>query len=68
MHEVDCMGRIKHRIIKKSGRELMEKLEDKFSPDFQKNKELLKELKLTSSAKIRNRIAGYIVRLAKRAQ
>lgn len=60
------MGRIKTWMIKKLGRELLEKYSDKFSPDFEKNKEVLKEVLEIKSKKLRNVLAGYIAKVKRR--
>ena len=57
------MGKIKTKLVKKSAEELLKKDFD-FSEDFEKNKKILTEV--TTSKKIRNQIAGYIVRLKKK--
>ncbi|MFA5174046.1 MAG: 30S ribosomal protein S17e [Candidatus Pacearchaeota archaeon] len=56
------MGRIKSKLVKRTTHSLM-KEENSFSTDFNKNKELLKGQ--IESKKVRNQIAGYIVRLKK---
>jgi small subunit ribosomal protein S17e len=62
------MGRIRGDDIKSLSRELLENYPDKFGSDFQKNKEALEELKILEgkTKRFRNRVAGYIVRLARR--
>ena len=57
------MGRIKTSFIKTIGKELLEKNTDKFTTDFAKNKEVLKELTIIKSKKLRNILAGYITSL-----
>jgi ribosomal protein S17E len=37
--------------------------QDEFSTNFQRNKEILKDLVLLPSKKLRNQVAGYLVRL-----
>ena len=54
------MGRIKNTAIKTLGSELIMKHGDKFSTDFVKNKEVLKEIIDIKSKRIRNILAGYI--------
>ena len=56
------MGKIKIKMIKNSGRTLI-KDGLKFSPMFEKNKEILKGI--IKEKKVRNRLAGYLVRLEK---
>ena len=60
------MGQVKNLFIKNLARELVEKYPDKFSEDFQKNKEELEKLIKLESKKIRNLLAGYIVHILRR--
>lgn len=60
------MGQVKNLFIKNLARELVEKYPDKFSEDFQKNKEELEKLVKLESKKIRNLLAGYIVHILRR--
>ena len=53
------MGRIKSKLIKRTGRSLL-KEENIFTSDFDNNKNVLKGL--MPSKKIRNQVAGYITR------
>jgi ribosomal protein S17E len=58
------MGKIKSKLIKRTGESLMEKEKGlPFSEDFEKNKKILGDT--MPSKKIKNRIAGYLVRLKK---
>lgn len=59
------MGKIKSKNIKKSAEELL-KTDIEFSTDFDKTKKTLSAG--MPSKKIRNQLAGYIVRLKKRQQ
>ncbi len=56
------MGRIKSKIIKKTAAQLAEQ-EPAFTTDFEINKKILKNAFF--SKKVRNRVAGHIVRLKK---
>ncbi|MEK6855295.1 MAG: 30S ribosomal protein S17e [Nanoarchaeota archaeon] len=56
------MGRIKSTMIKRTGEQLVE-LVDVFTGDFEQNKKFLKNTMPSKS--IRNKVAGYIVRLKK---
>jgi len=58
------MGRIKTKDIKRTALKLAE--ENKFKNDFEYNKKVLNDLKISESKKTRNKIAGYITRLMKR--
>ena len=46
--------------IKRISNELLEKYPDKFSTDFDENKEALKQIAIVRSKLLRNKIAGYI--------
>ncbi|MFQ6080517.1 MAG: 30S ribosomal protein S17e [Candidatus Bathyarchaeia archaeon] len=49
--------------VKRVARELVERFPEKFTVNFESNKELVEALTSISSTKLRNRIAGYITRL-----
>lgn len=57
------MGRIKTSFIKHIGKELYEKHSDKFTTNFSKNKEIVKQLIDIKSKKLRNVLVGYITNL-----
>ena len=59
----ETLGKVRPEHVKKIARELVELYPDKFSTDFQSNKKTVESLAQISSAKLRNRIAGYITRL-----
>lgn len=63
------MGRIRTKDIKDLARDLHEVYGERFSPDFEQNKSVMGELKIVEgkSKRFRNRVAGYIVRLARQA-
>ena len=63
--EVVEMGNIKQTFIKRTARELFDRYPDKFTRDFEHNKEMVQELTNVTSKTIRNRIAGYITRLVR---
>ena len=56
------MGRIKSKLIKRTGKNLL-KESDKFSDKFENNKNILKGV--LPFKKVRNQIAGYITRIKK---
>jgi len=60
------MGRIKTSFIKHIASDLFEKYSDKFTTDFEKNKEVVNELVDFESKRIRNIVTGYITSLKKR--
>lgn len=55
------MGRIRAKWIKNLAEEFVKVYPDKFNANFDNNKKILNELKITDSKIIRNKIAGYIV-------
>ena len=57
------MGRIKPKLVKRTTRVLLSH-ENKFSSNFEENKTRL--AKTMPSKKVRNKIAGYLVRLKRR--
>jgi len=59
------MGRIKTSFVKSIAKDLFEKHSDKFTTDFSKNKELVKELVDMKSKKLRNIVSGYLTKLKK---
>lgn len=59
------MGRIKTMLVKSVAKKLIKEHGPEFSPEFDKNKELVEKYTTVSSAKMRNIIAGYTARLVK---
>ena len=57
------MGRIRTKDIKVAAKELIKRYPEKFTKNFEENKKALNELKIIDEKKMRNKIAGYIVRL-----
>ena len=64
----DWMGRIRTKMIKKLSKKLVEQYPEKFSPDFEKNKQALNEMQLFSDKPVRNKIAGYIVNVVEKTK
>lgn len=62
----EIMGNIRTADIKKMSNQLLQKFPDKFNVNFENNKKSLEEMKLFDSKIVRNKIAGYIARLARR--
>lgn len=58
------LGKVRPERVKKIARELVRRYPDKFTTNFEDNKKLVKSFTNISSAKLRNRIAGYVTRLA----
>ncbi len=62
------MGRIKNAQIKNSAEDLIRENPNKFTDNFQTNKEILNEMGEFSSKKTRNVVAGYITRTIKKIE
>ena len=58
------MGKVRTELVKRIAEELVERYPDKFNADFENNKKLVESFTTVSSAKLRNRIAGYITSLS----
>lgn len=58
------MGRIKTTMVKKAAKKSLEEYGDQLNEDFEHNKEILKKIS-DANKKIRNKIAGQIVRSKK---
>lgn len=52
-------------MIKRISMELLDKYEYSFQPEFEPNKQFLREIGLDTSKKLRNKIAGYITTVIK---
>lgn len=57
------MGRVRQTYIKRLARDLVDADEERWSDDFEENKQELKQTEEFESKKLRNRVAGYIVRV-----
>ncbi len=62
----DNVGRIKTVAIKVMGNQIIREHGNLFTDNFEKNKEVLNEIKDIKSKKIRNILAGYITKEIKR--
>jgi len=62
------MGQVKTSQIKRLANQLLERYSDRFSKDFNKNKETLGELMNIESKKVRNILAGYITHTMKKLE
>jgi len=56
------MGRVRQTYIKRLAKDLVDS-DKEFSEDFDENKERLSETQEFNSKRLRNRVAGYIVRV-----
>lgn len=61
----DQMGKIKHTFIKRGARRIYEQNPGEFSTDFNKNKEAIKAKDVVKSKSIRNKMAGYAIKIIK---
>jgi small subunit ribosomal protein S17e len=52
-------------MVKRISLELIEKYPYSFSPEFESNKQFLREIQLDTSKRLRNKIAGYITTVIK---
>ena len=59
------MGSIRPSFIKGAARTLLQYYSDEFTDDFETNKRLVEQYSDIQSKKVRNRVAGYVVRLIK---
>ncbi len=59
------MGAIRPAVIKRVARELVTKYPDKFSGDFEANKELVAKYTNVQTKRLRNILAGYVTRYYK---
>ena len=57
------MGKVRTEKIKGTARELVERFPNRFTANFESNKEAVDALTRISSKKLRNQLAGYITRL-----
>ena len=58
------MGKVRTEQVKRIARELLEKYPNKFSADFENNKQFVNEYTNISTTKLRNKVAGYTTTLA----
>jgi len=57
------MGKVRTEQVKRIARQLIDKYPNKFTADFENNKQFVTEFTNISSTKLRNRVAGYTARL-----
>jgi len=57
------LGNVRPEHVKRLARELLRLYADKFTTNFDNNKEAIRSLTNISSPKLRNRVAGYVTRL-----
>lgn len=54
------MGKVRPERVKRIARELLRLYPDKFTTSFEENKKIIESLAKIPSARLRNRIVGYI--------
>lgn len=59
------LGKVRIDVVKKTSRKLMESYPDKFTTDFEENKQMVTQLLDSSTKWMRNRISGYVTTLKK---
>ena len=59
------MGKVRTELVKRVSLDLIDKYPKSFGPEFEPNKQFLKEIGFATSKKLRNKIAGYITTLIK---
>ncbi|MBS7638421.1 30S ribosomal protein S17e [Candidatus Bathyarchaeota archaeon] len=59
------MGKVRIELVKRASKELMGRYPERFTANFEENKQFLKEIGFTLSKRLRNRVAGYITRMVK---
>ena len=57
------MGKVRTDTIKRISRELLRRFPDRFTGEWEADKENVNQLVTTQSKRLRNRIAGYVTRL-----
>lgn len=62
------MGRIKTKLIKRVGHQLVKAHPDKFTKDFDHNKSIIAKYADIKTKKLRNVIAGYVGHLSKQGE
>jgi len=62
------MSKVRQTYIKRLAKDLVSADSERFSEDFEENKQELKETEEFESKKLRNRVAGYIVRVVQNSR
>ena len=61
--ELLALGKVRIETVKRISRELLRRYPERFTGQFESDKQAVNELVVTESKRLRNRIAGYITRL-----
>ena len=59
------MGKVRTETIKRIARDLLEQYPDKFTVDYEANRQIVDQIVDSRSKRLRNRISGYVTRLKK---
>jgi len=59
------LGKVRTKVVKNLARKLLETYPDLFTTDFERNKQLVKELTDIKFKHLQNRVAGYVTHLVK---
>jgi small subunit ribosomal protein S17e len=59
------LGKVRTEMIKRISIELLDRYPYSFQPEYEPNKQFLKEIGLDVSKKLRNKIAGYVTTMVK---
>jgi len=57
------LGKVRTDTVKRTSRELIRRYPERFTGDFESDKQAVNDLVITQSKRLRNRIAGYVTRL-----
>ena len=57
------LGKVRTDTVKRTSRELLKKFPERFTGEFESDKQAVNDLVITQSKRLRNRIAGYVTRL-----
>jgi len=57
------LGNVRPEHVKRVARELLRRYADKFTTNFDENKEIIQSVTNIASTKLRNRVAGYVTRI-----
>lgn len=56
------MGKVKTEQIKRLAKALISRFPDKFSTNFDDNKQMVAQLTIGATSRVRNQVSGYITR------
>jgi len=59
------VGKVRTETIKRIARDLLEQYPDKFTVDYEANRQIVDQIVDSRSKRLRNRISGYVTRLKK---